>query len=339
MSGGFSIYNPTNPRGQSSAANSIPVTLSNENVQDLYITGQAAQTAVVNNVLSAVAGAAATDATGYRSAMVQVISTGTGGSFIFEGSNDNVNFQSIPLYNQNAIAGVAIVTSITASVSQFGYIFPVNFRYIRLRIVTTITGGSIQAFSKFMQTPFASAVTQIAQNTGANLQISAIGSTGHSFPSTTFPLKVAGKVVTVPDTTLTNNDVSDLFITTAGQVPTKPYGTAENDWQYAAAAAGILNTTVAVTIKAAGAALTRNYITGITIMSEALTTATELVIRDGAAGTVLFRTKIPVAGLPTTRISFPTPLKGTAATLLEVATLTASVAGAVYFNAQGYQSF
>jgi hypothetical protein len=110
----------------------------------------------------------------------------------------------------------------------------------------------------------------------------------------------------------------------------------EISWSYAAASGGILNTTTAVTIKAAAAAGIRNYITNIQIMSEALTTATELAIRDGAAGTVIWRIKIPTGGLPTLSLEFNTPLRGTAATLLEVVTLTASGAGAVYFNAQGF---
>ncbi|MEI7578603.1 MAG: hypothetical protein WCJ58_01030 [bacterium] len=347
-------YNPNNPNGQAAAAASMPVTLSEENVQDLYIVGQSAQTAVVNNILSTTAGTAATDATGYRSAMIQVISTGTGGTFIFEGSNDNVNFVTILAYNQSVVTGTPISAAITATASSIGYSLPVNFRYIRLRIATTITGGSIQAFSKFMQTPFAPAVNQIAQNTAGNLNTTSViasgavtsvgtlanGQTAHSSASTGSPVRVAGRVNTTLDTTLIQGDASDVMITSAGQVIQKPFGSAENDWQYAAAASGIVNTTTAVTIKAAGAASIRNYITAITIMAEVLTTATELVIRDGAAGTVIFRTKIPTTGLPTTNIEFPTPLKGTAATLLEVATLTATgTTGAIYFNARGYQSF
>jgi hypothetical protein len=115
-----------------------------------------------------------------------------------------------------------------------------------------------------------------------------------------------------------------------------PYAVPEISWSYPAAASGIVNTTTAVQIKNAAATSIRNYITGVQIMSEALTNATELVIRDGAAGTVLWRTKIPTGGLPTMSIRFPTPIRGTAATLLEVQTLTASGAGAVYFNAQGF---
>ncbi len=109
-----------------------------------------------------------------------------------------------------------------------------------------------------------------------------------------------------------------------------------SNWNYSAATTGILNTTVAVTIKAAAGGGIRNYVTSISIMSEALTTATELAIRDGAGGTVIWRTKISVGGLPTTLIEFLSPLKSSANTLLEVVTLTASGAGAVYFNAQGF---
>ena len=62
-----------------------------------------------------------------------------------------------------------------------------------------------------------------------------------------------------------------------------------------------------------------------------------MAIRDGAGGAVLWRTKIGTAGVVNgTSVVFPTPLKGTAATLLEVVTLTASVTGALYFNATGY---
>lgn len=159
----------------------------------------------------------------------------------------------------------------------------------------------------------------------------------------------ANNAVTVPSPVLTSIvgvSANPAAGTTARQqqaigtligVPvTKPYSIPEGEWSYGAAASGIVNTTTAVTIKTAAGAGIRNYITSIQVMAETLTTATELAIRDGAAGTVIWRTKIPTGGLPTTTIAFPSPLKGTANTLLEVVTLTASGAGAVYFNAQGY---
>jgi hypothetical protein len=108
-------------------------------------------------------------------------------------------------------------------------------------------------------------------------------------------------------------------------------------WNYAAATAGILNTTAAVTIKTAPPTGFRNYITDIQVMAEAVTNATELAIRDGAGGSVLWRTKIPTTGLlQGLSVNFQSPLQGTAGNLLEVLTLTASGAGTVYFNAQGF---
>lgn len=107
-------------------------------------------------------------------------------------------------------------------------------------------------------------------------------------------------------------------------------------WSYAAAASGLVDTT-AVTIAAAPAATEqRQYIDSVQIDSSALTAASEFVIRSGAGGTVLWRTKIGVGGLLGGRdIRFVRPLAGAPGELLEIALLTNPVAGAVYFNAQG----
>jgi hypothetical protein len=158
--------------------------------QDLYLTGQATQTATVNNILSAPAGATATDCVGFRSASVQVVSTGTAGTFIFEGSNDGVSFAAIPVFNQIILTGTPITAAITATNSQIIYTFPISFRYIRLRIATTITGGSIQAFTKLSQMPFAPAINQIAQGAAANLNVTA------TLASTTITSLVPGVAAT-----------------------------------------------------------------------------------------------------------------------------------------------
>lgn len=123
---------------------------------------------------------------------------------------------------------------------------------------------------------------------------------------------------------------------TAGLV-SQPYARRALRWNYAAAAGGISNTTTAVTIKAAAGASTKNCITNIQINSTALGTATELAVRDGAGGTVLWRTQIGTAGIAgTDSIPLTAAICGTDNTLMEVVTLTASGTGAVYFNAQGY---
>jgi hypothetical protein len=140
---------------------------------DLFITGAAAQTAVVNNIIPVISGTDATDVSGYRSASIQVVSTGTAGTFIFEQSNNNVNFVPMGVYNSALATGVTIVAAITASASQIVYSFPIRARYIRLRIATTITGGSIQAFSRFSQESWSPAVMTVAQSQSGNLAMTA----------------------------------------------------------------------------------------------------------------------------------------------------------------------
>ena len=168
--------------------------------------------------------------------------------------------------------------------------------------------------------------------------LSTVGPSAHDAAISGAPNRTAGRALTANYTAVATGDTADFVSTLVGAQIVKPFSIPEADWSYAAAASGIANTTTAVTIKAAAAAGLRNYITGIDLATDgALGAATEVAIRDGAGGTVIWRMKIGTAGMQAGRaITFPTPIKGTAATLLEVVTLTASVTGAVYFNATGY---
>ena len=113
-------------------------------------------------------------------------------------------------------------------------------------------------------------------------------------------------------------------------------GLSATHWAYAAAASGITNTTTAVTIKAAAGAGIRNCITSLQILHPALGAASEVAIRDGAGGTVLWRGVASTAAAQQSVTPFPVPICGTANTLLEVVTLTATVTGGVYVNVQGF---
>lgn len=150
------------------------------------------------------------------------------------------------------------------------------------------------------------------------------------------PVRTGAQARSTNIAAVASGDAVDTVATTVGAQIVRPFSIPELDWQYAAAASGISNTTTAVTMKAAAGAGVRNYITGLQISANTLGGATEVVIRDGAAGTVIWRQQLTTAGTTGIEmISFGTPLKGTANTLLEVATLTA-VTGNVYVNAQGY---
>jgi hypothetical protein len=106
-------------------------------------------------------------------------------------------------------------------------------------------------------------------------------------------------------------------------------------WTYAAASSGIASSTTGVTFKAAAGAGLYNYITDVQITHATLSGATEIVINDGASGTVLWRGTLNTVANENISINFRTPLRGSLNTLLEVK-LGSSVTGGVYFNAQGY---
>lgn len=112
-------------------------------------------------------------------------------------------------------------------------------------------------------------------------------------------------------------------------------GVPATPWNYAAASGGIDNSSTAVTIKAAAGASIRNYLTSISYAHATLGATTELAVRDGAAGTVLWRTILHTTAFAGREVTFNPPLRSTANTLLEVITLTA-VTGDVLVNAQGY---
>ncbi len=137
-------------------------------------------------------------------------------------------------------------------------------------------------------------------------------------------------------TTITENQFGNVRMAPNRALLVQPNASPADSWVYAAASGGISNTTTAVTIKTAAAAGVRNYCKSIQIAADTLGAATEIAIRDGAAGTVLWRGKLQTAAMGEAAVVFDPPLRGTAATLMEVVTLTATVTGGVYFNAQGF---
>lgn len=167
--------------GQATMAASQPVVIASNQTAiqtvepALVLTGQASQTAAVNNILEPTAGSSGTDVSNYRALICQVVSTGTAGTFIFEQSSDNVNWVALPVYNGALVTGTPITAAITATASAIFYMVPLRARFVRLRIATTITGGSIQAFSRVSTEPWTPTVATVAQPTAANLQATVAG--------------------------------------------------------------------------------------------------------------------------------------------------------------------
>jgi len=168
----FSLNTAYGDLGDSESGGIQPVT-----ELPLVLTGASAQTATVNNILTPTSGTAAVNVAGYRAASVQVNSTGTAGTYIFEQSNDNVNWTALPVFNAALVTAVPITAAVTASAANIVYTFPIRCVYLRLRIATTITGGSIQAFSRISTDPWTPSATLIGNNTAANVVVTANNAT------------------------------------------------------------------------------------------------------------------------------------------------------------------
>ena len=261
----------------------------------------------------------------YESITVQVTSAGSSCTITYEASEDGVTWQSTSgLTTSNVGVSGNTTTSTTALILQF----PRKASIFRAR-VSTYGSGTVSVVGTLSKVPV------------AQLGITYIGG-GLSFEgggAGTNPIAIAAEARTSSKTSVSNATLVRPIATTDGRLITRPHSIPENEWVYAAASGGITNTTTAATLVAAQAAGVRNYLTSLQLSSDALGAATEIAIRDGAGGTVLWRGKIGTAGIAgVITIQFSDPLKSTAATLLEVVTLSASVTGGVYVNAQGYKA-
>lgn len=133
-------------------------------------------------------------------------------------------------------------------------------------------------------------------------------------------------------TAVADADATRGITTLLGKQVVAPYTIPASSWSYAAASGGITNTT-GVTAKAAAGAGIRNYVTRAQIVNGHASTGTDVQIRDGASGTVLWRGWAESAGGGVTAV-FDPPLRGTANTLIEIACGTTGTA--TYINLQGF---
>lgn len=165
--------------GEKTAAASLPVVLATENSTDFSVDGPAAQSAL--NALAI----PQTDITKYRFVLVQIDSTATAGTYIFEQSNNNVNWVGVALQDVSATNSATI--QYTGSVSNRMFQGAVTGKFFRVRISAALTGGTIQAFANFAQSAgplgiqgISAAATlsvsgNAAQNVGVSSNLNQIG--------------------------------------------------------------------------------------------------------------------------------------------------------------------
>lgn len=150
--------------GQQNAANSVPVALANEQVNDKVIIGKAwtQTTSFLNyNVLlppeqAAIDPASGIDCTGYRTIYFQqFFGSSSTTAYTPEISNDGVNWSPIGVYT---ISASAISESFSFSATSGGvWAVPVSGKYFRLRCSTFTSSSYIQFSTILRMTPLAHA--------------------------------------------------------------------------------------------------------------------------------------------------------------------------------------
>lgn len=133
-------------------------------------------------------------------------------------------------------------------------------------------------------------------------------------------------------TAVATGDATRALATLLGKQIVYPHALPAETWQYAGPTGGITDTADDA-IQAAGGAGVRHYLTALTVVNSHATVGTEVVIKDGS--TVIHRGYAAAAGGGYT-LTFPTPLRGTAATALNVACITTGSATVV--SASGFSA-
>ena len=260
----------------------------------------------------------------YESITVQVMSAGTGCTITYETSDDSVVWLACSGLNaSNTGYSLLSATSSTTGMSQFAR----KGLYFRARVSTYGSGtvtviGTLSKVS-VQQPPLTCIVGTMVENVVVPSNLVPIGFEGR----TSSKSSVANATSVRPIATVDGRQIVRL-----DAIP-------ENEWSYVAASGGITNTTTPVDIAGAAGSGIRNYVTSLQLYSDTLGTATEIILRDGAGGSILWRSKIGTAGTGGTQnIRFHPPIRGSTNTVMQFACLTATGTGSIYVNAQGYKA-
>lgn len=108
-------------------------------------------------------------------------------------------------------------------------------------------------------------------------------------------------------------------------------GAPDSGWQYAGVTGGLTTTADTVLAAAPTAAGVRNYLTSLQVKNTSAV-ASEIVVKDGS--TIIWRGHVGASMTFMETITFPTCLKGSANTAMNVALITTATATVV--SAQGY---
>lgn len=196
-------------------------------------------------------------------------------------------------------------------------------------VTQPVSGPLTDAQLRATPVPVSGTVTaNLAAGTNTN---EVVGDAAHDAVISGNPVRTGGRAMSADFTAVTTGDTTDSLHSLTGKQVVMPHALPAASESYASPAA-ITNTTD-VAAFAAGAAGVRHYITGVQVFNGHDTVGTEVVIKDGA--TVIWRGWAEQTGGGCSA-TFPTPLRGTAATAVNVANITTG--SSTYFNLQGYQA-
>jgi len=261
----------------------------------------------------------------YESITVQVTSAGTNCVVTYETSDDNSNWIACAGLSFTNTGASALATTSSA---VGGIQFTRKGLYFRAR-VSAYGSGTVTAIGTLSKAP---AVQQGLMYIGG-------GASAEGGGAGTSPVTIGLECRTSSKTSVANAALVRPIATTDGRQIVRLDSIPENEWSYVAASGGITNTTTAVDLAGGAGSGVRNYITSLQVSSDTLGTATEVFIRDGVAGPILWRAKIGTAGTVGIQdIRFHPPLRGTTNTILQAACVTATGTGSIYLNVQGYKA-
>jgi hypothetical protein len=154
------------------------------------------------------------------------------------------------------------------------------------------------------------------------------GNVAHSAASTGNPVRVAGRVNTVVDTTLVAGDVCDLFVSSGGAQVFTLNSVPDVSWQYT----GVLTTNTSTAVRAASASI-RNYVTNLQLQNTSAV-ASVVNLLDGAV--VIWSVSLPASMALPIDISFTTPKRGSVNSAMNVQLVTTGTN--TYVNVGGFQA-
>jgi hypothetical protein len=141
------------------------------------------------------------------------------------------------------------------------------------------------------------------------------------------PILNGAEARTTNPTAVANGDAARSIASVIGVPIVMPYGLPDTFWSGTGSKADLTD----LAIKASAGAGIRNYVTSVQLQNKSAV-ATDVVIKDGSTARVTIHCPANMA-LPAC-IEFPVPLRGTAATAVNIACLTTGAN--VLMNAQGF---